>query len=338
MKAILPVTALMLLTAGSPCFAQQASSDQKAQRTESKTSPSQGHGAKTSGRIPVQPADSIIGRMVRDSSGNAAGEVKYILISAATGRVEDVLVGPGGILNFTDREVTAVPWEQVAEIPDQGDIRLKVSKDKLNQAPRLSADAISDLTKPAVITSIIDYYAKPDQQGGQSQAQAPQSQAQQGQAGKPQSGQQASSKNDARMLVGETIVTTLSPPLLARPQRMEGAEVVAQDGKEIGDIDHVMIDTSHGQVAYVLLARGGFLGVGEEWVPVPMAALQWSGDNYRLAGVSPDKLQPLKRDQLPHKVSVAQLDQLNQRFGITAYTQQVAEMREGEGNAGQSPQ
>jgi hypothetical protein len=44
----------------------------------------------------------------------------------------------------------------------------------------------------------------------------------------------------------------------------------------MGEVDHLMIDTSSGRVAYVLISRGGFLGYGGEWLPVPFEVLSWS--------------------------------------------------------------
>lgn len=46
-----------------------------------------------------------------------------------------------------------------------------------------------------------------------------------------------------------------------------GADVRNLQDEDLGDIDDVVLD-EQGNIAYVLVARGGFLGIGEELVPV----------------------------------------------------------------------
>ncbi|MBF0375018.1 MAG: PRC-barrel domain-containing protein [Alphaproteobacteria bacterium] len=309
--------------AAAPAFAQQAPSDQKARMPAPQAGERQALAMST--RIPVEAASSIVGRMVRDNTGAPAGEVEYILISTVTGQAENVVVGSAGLLDFGEEELTVVPWRQVADVPAGGDIRLNVSKSQINQAPRINRDTLVDLTTPALITSIVDYYGAP-----QGQTQSPQQgqrrqSAQQSPQQSPQQGQQQAQapQEGARVLIGREVITTLVPPTLARPSQMRGAVVVSQNGQEVGEIDHVMIDTAHGQVAYVLLARGGFLGMGEEWVPIPLAAMKWNldQDTYRVTASAEaiEAAPALNRDDLPHSVRATQLSSLYQRYGLTPY-------------------
>ena len=57
--------------------------------------------------------------------------------------------------------------------------------------------------------------------------------------------------------------------------RVEGTAVYGADNKRIGEIDRVMIDKISGKVAYAVLSFGGFLGIGEDYYPVPWAALKY---------------------------------------------------------------
>ena len=53
---------------------------------------------------------------------------------------------------------------------------------------------------------------------------------------------------------------------------MQSADVYAPNGDLIGHIDQVMIDPHHGEVAFVLLERGGFIGLSPGWSAVPVEA------------------------------------------------------------------
>jgi hypothetical protein len=60
---------------------------------------------------------------------------------------------------------------------------------------------------------------------------------------------------------------------LISSEDVEGTEVYGPDHKNIGQIDHLMIDKGSGRVAYAVMSFGGFLGVGHSHYPVPWGAL-----------------------------------------------------------------
>jgi hypothetical protein len=68
-----------------------------------------------------------------------------------------------------------------------------------------------------------------------------------------------------------------------RAGELMGQTVVSQQGNEIGTIDELVI-SENGQVEYIVLSRGGTLGIGGVLVPVPWEAanLQWDQENDQL--------------------------------------------------------
>ena len=56
---------------------------------------------------------------------------------------------------------------------------------------------------------------------------------------------------------------------------IDGTEVYGADGNHIGEVDHMIIDKVSGRVAYVIIAFGGFLGLGDSHYPIPWAALHY---------------------------------------------------------------
>jgi hypothetical protein len=57
--------------------------------------------------------------------------------------------------------------------------------------------------------------------------------------------------------------------------KVEGTAVYGADQKKIGKLERVMIDKISGKVAYAVLSFGGFLGMGEDYYPVPWATLKY---------------------------------------------------------------
>jgi hypothetical protein len=57
--------------------------------------------------------------------------------------------------------------------------------------------------------------------------------------------------------------------------KVEGTAVYGPDREKIGSIERVMIDKISGKVAYAVLSFGGFLGMGEDFYPVPWSTLDY---------------------------------------------------------------
>ena len=73
---------------------------------------------------------------------------------------------------------------------------------------------------------------------------------------------------------------------------MEGTAVYGPDGDKIGSIENVMIDKLSGRVAYAVLTFGGFLGMGNDYYPLPWATLKYDENlgGYR-ANITRDQLE-----------------------------------------------
>ena len=60
--------------------------------------------------------------------------------------------------------------------------------------------------------------------------------------------------------------------------KVEGTAVYGPDRGKIGSLERVMIDKLSGKVAYAVLSFGGFLGMGEDYYPVPWSTLTYDTD------------------------------------------------------------
>lgn len=86
----------------------------------------------------------------------------------------------------------------------------------------------------------------------------------------------AQASNGKRLAISRNgVVSSLMDISNVSPSQLRSDNVVARNGAEMGHVNEVMIDTRSGHVAYVLLKRGGFLGLNPTWYPVPVEALHW---------------------------------------------------------------
>jgi sporulation protein YlmC with PRC-barrel domain len=241
-------------------------------------------------------------------------------------------------------------------------IWLDVTLDQLKAGRRITEDGLDQLTSPSFQTQILSFYvpvemdqnradrssqnrtrqdreqrsdqtdqnrdrqakAQTDRQMDRSDsARSSQDQGQSG--GKQQNSVSRDGQRDQTlMLVGRELITTLSPSQTRTGQQIKGATVETSDGREVGEIDRLVLDVERGKVAYALVARGGFLGIGEEWRPVPLTALTWkNSDVYALSqGQSQlEKMPKLSSDELPSRIRQGDLKKLYQAYGTLPYWQ-----------------
>jgi PRC-barrel domain protein len=73
--------------------------------------------------------------------------------------------------------------------------------------------------------------------------------------------------------------------------KVEGTAVYGADSQKIGTIERVMIDKVSGQVRYAVLSFGGFLGIGNDYYPLPWQSLKYDTNlGGYVAGITEDRL------------------------------------------------
>jgi hypothetical protein len=73
--------------------------------------------------------------------------------------------------------------------------------------------------------------------------------------------------------------------------KVEGTAVYGADDNRIGNVQRIMIDKISGKVAYAVVSFRGFLGMGEDYYPMPWPHLKYDArlGGYRI-GVTEDQL------------------------------------------------
>ncbi len=61
-------------------------------------------------------------------------------------------------------------------------------------------------------------------------------------------------------------------------EELEGLDVYAQNGEEVGEIEEVAVDEQNGKIKFVILSQGGILGMGDEDIAVAFEALRFEED------------------------------------------------------------
>ncbi len=113
-------------------------------------------------------------------------------------------------------------------------------------------------------------------------------------------------------------------PNLMGAKTLLGEDVVSTQDESLGDIKEIMLDMRSGQVAYAVLAFGGFIGLGEKLFAVPWQALRLDTVNKRFVlNVQKDQLANapgFDKDNWPDMADQSWARQVNTFYGMPAST------------------
>jgi sporulation protein YlmC with PRC-barrel domain len=108
-------------------------------------------------------------------------------------------------------------------------------------------------------------------------------------------------------------------PALMGADTLLGDGVVNGAEEHLGDIKEIMLDMNTGQVAYAVLAFGGFLGMGEKLFAVPWQALHLDTINKRFVlNVEKERLKHapgFRHDAWPDMEDVQWAEQIHTFYG-----------------------
>ncbi|HEY1799045.1 MAG TPA: PRC-barrel domain-containing protein [Stellaceae bacterium] len=111
---------------------------------------------------------------------------------------------------------------------------------------------------------------------------------------------------------GTTVATSETANLISC-DKVVGTYVYNLRGDSLGSIYGLMLDKVSGQVSYAIMSFGGFLGIGEEYHPLPWRALTY---DTRLEGYVID-IDRTRLEAAPHYTADAQW--LRERDRVDAY-------------------
>jgi hypothetical protein len=193
----------------------------------------------------IRKVSTLIGTQVTNRANTKLADLRDLVLSPE-GAVQYAVLGYGGVAGVGET-YTAAPWNalEVRHLGAKWTINLDMTAEDLKKSPTILSENYRELTDPQWVARADQFF--------QSRGQKAQS-------------EQGTGRAHREPRAGE-------PLLLAT--KICGATLRNAQDESLGKVEDLLLDRmSH--VVFVIVGRGGVLGIGEHYIPLPWSKLSFS--------------------------------------------------------------
>jgi sporulation protein YlmC with PRC-barrel domain len=242
---------VLLLVAGLPVSAQCMAGQPTGQPASTTDPAARMDQARKSKAIDLVPADRLMGANIVGNEGDGVdddddpgvdreqiGGVNDFIVDRSSGRIMYALAGQGGVLGLGEH-VVAVPFTALMWNDNEKNFFLSMTREQLKAAPGVDGDDWKTLDDSSRADQAHRYFGITPHADD------------------------------------EELKSALSPsewPLL-RVSDIRGKTLMSDDGRELGEVNDLIVDASSGRIAFGVVTFGGTLGFGADKVAIPWPML-----------------------------------------------------------------
>jgi PRC-barrel domain len=191
---------------------------------------------------------TLIGTQVMNRADMKIADVRDLVL-AADGGVRYAVLGHGGVAGVGET-YTAAPFDclDIHHVNGKWAVNLSMSAEDLKKAPVIQSENYREFTDPQWIARVHEFFCP----RAESQAQ-------------PEQGSHLAQREPRG----------IEPVLLAT--KIRGAKLKNAENEELGKVEDLLLNRTR-HVVFAIIGRGGVLGVGETYMPVPWSKLNLSSD------------------------------------------------------------
>ncbi len=237
-------------------------------------------------------ASQFIGTDIYNNDNASLGEVEDIVLDGGHSQISYVAVSYGGLLGIGDK-LFAVPYPAFKFRPvDKGKVYLDINKDTLKNQQGFDKNNWPDINNADTRKQMMDLYhvsptdmprseLRSDRVTGNSSANPDVGTNRPGTAAGNNSSDATRTNTNPGGEVKDTTVAGANnnAPMKdglvwsRRYSQLKGANIINRADEKLGDIYDVVFDAHSGKVNYVVLQRGGVMGIGDKLFAVPADSL-----------------------------------------------------------------
>jgi len=241
----------------------------------------------------IRKVSALLDTDVMNNTNEKVAGIEDLALSSE-GAIRYAVLSHGGIAGV-GAKYFAVPWEGlgVRYVNGKWVVNLDMTKEAVERAPTFQGDDYKDLMNPEWVARVHEYF-KPRSTGQGQAAREPESQ------------------------------TSRALPMVLRATKIIGSTLKNSENMDLGKVEDLLLDRSY-HLTYAIVGRGGVLGIGESYVPVPWPKLRlsYNRENTAITAVIDATKQQLEQAPLVKGNTYSTLlapgfaDQVDRYFGVT---------------------
>jgi sporulation protein YlmC with PRC-barrel domain len=200
-------------------------------------------------------ANQLIGMNVENRRSENIGRIEQIILDESQNRVQYVVLSFGGWMGIGNK-LFAVPFQSFEFQPDdrllrRGTAILDIPQERLRDAPGFDRNRYPDVANPEFARDVEEFY---------------------GRFSRP--GQRERAWDRDRREDGDHWSQDWQQWRLRAVSRVVGSDIEDPQGRNIGNVEDIVIDEREGRLVYAIVSYGGMLGVQTREAVVPWTILR----------------------------------------------------------------
>jgi PRC-barrel domain len=203
----------------------------------------------------IRKVGTLIGTDVMNHSNTKIAVLRDLLLNP-DGAVLYAVLGCGGVAGVGET-YTAMPIDLLGVRQDNGKwaANLDMTSEALKKAPAIKSDNYRELTDPQWIARVDQFVrSHGDSQNHPDRA-------------------SAAERREERVVQRVLLAT-----------KIRGASLQNAHDQSLGKVEDLLLDRAH-RVAFVIIGRGGLLGIGENYIPIPWEKLRFGANRETAAAM-----------------------------------------------------
>jgi sporulation protein YlmC with PRC-barrel domain len=245
-------------------------------------------------------ASDLIGMTVNNYQNEKLGKVEDLAVDVESGRIVQVILSTGGFLGIGDT-LTAVPPGALHHDAANKVLHLDADKEKLKAAPVFEMSNWAAHSDSDHLKRVYGHYGQEPafvfiQNGGISadgqrstdplsvtdRQRYTANQLKTNDSPNTVSIRRADGTWDKDRIATDTMIPVSRLSQIQKASKLMGTPVNNLQDEKLGKVENILVDLPSGRVVAVIVASGGFLGMGDELSAVPPTALRFTSDRETL--------------------------------------------------------
>ena len=206
-------------------------------------------------------ASEIVGARVRNAAGDSLGEIEELVIPTRNENDMLVIVSVGGVLDIGDKLV-ALPYKDLRVSPDGDTFYFDRSEEQLKAAPAFTYEAQAEAQTRTESRPVAANTPQPAPARTTTEARTT--------TDRPRATAPAATVANSSNLALDVFDH--------RASDLVGATVLDDRGEHVGKVDDIVVSTDDDKL-HVVIAVGGFAGLGAKLISMPFDSLQITSDD-----------------------------------------------------------